>query len=180
MKKCLLTAVLIAAVLAGPGCKKKQPPPKPMPPASMPPQGAPAGPGMSGMPGMPGTFPGEAAVEKRIVLPDDIRGAWKAVRIEVGLKERKEKKRYVVPLNSEFKVPDTGLTLKPGSFFPHFKMMPDRITSESNRQENPAVQLQVFEGGREVFHGWLFAKFPDIHPFSHDKYAVILIEGIAK
>jgi hypothetical protein len=59
-------------------------------------------------------------------------------------------------------------------------MVPDRITSESNRPENPATQLQVFEGGREIFHGWLFAKFPDIHPFAHDKYAVTLVEGIAK
>ncbi len=183
MKKCLLLAVLMAAILASPGCKKKQPPPQPMPPPSMPPQGAPAGPGMPGapgMPGMPGTFHGEMTVEKKIVLPDEVRGAWKAVRLEIVYKEKKEKKRFDVPLNSEYKVPDTGLTLKTGAFFPHFKMVPDRITSESNRPENPATQLQVFEGGREIFHGWLFAKFPDIHPFAHDKYAVTLVEGIAK
>ncbi len=180
MKKCILLAILVAAVLAGPGCKKKQPPPQPMPPPAMPPQGAPAGPGMSGMPGMPGAPHGEAAVEKKIVVPDEVRKAWKAVRIEVANKEKKESTQYVVPLNSEFKVPDTGLTLKTGAFFPHFKMASGQITSESNRQENPAMQLEVFEGGKEIFHGWLFGKFPDIHPFAHDKYKVKLVEGIAK
>jgi hypothetical protein len=96
MKKCLFLTVLVAAVLAGPGCRKKQPPPKPVPPASMPPQGAPADPGMSECRASR-AFHRDAGMEKQIVLPDEIRSAWKAVRIEVGLKERKEKRRYHRP-----------------------------------------------------------------------------------
>jgi hypothetical protein len=181
MKKiCLLVAALVMFTFAGTGCKKKQPPPPPPPP-----QAAPGQPGMpgempGGMPGAPHGEGGPPAAEKKVVVPDEVRKAWKAVRIEVEYKEKKEKKKFDVPLNSEFKVPDTGLTLKVGSFIPHFKMAPDEITSGSNNPENPAVQIEVFEGGKETFHGWLFSKFPAVHPFTHDKYAVSLLEGIKK
>ncbi len=168
----LLVAVLMMVAFAGAGCKKKQPPPPPMPP-----QGAP------GQPGMPGAPHGEAGappVEKKIVVPDAVKGGWKAVKIEVEFKEKKSKKAFTVPLNSEFKVPDSDLTLKVGSFLPHFSMAADQITSSSNNPENPAAQLEVFQGGKEIFHGWLFSKFPAVHPFTHDKYGVALLEGVKK
>ena len=160
--------------LAGTGCKKKQPPPPPMPP-----QGAPGQPGMPGMPGMP---PGEGApqVEKKIVVPDAVKGAWKAVKVEVEFKEKKSKKTFTVPLDSEFKVPDTDITLKVANFLPHFSMAADQITSSSNNPENPAAQLEVFQGGKEIFHGWMFSKYPSVHPFTHDKYGVALLEGVKK
>ncbi len=164
MKKfTLLVAVLMMVAFAGTGCKKQQPPPP------NPPQGAP------GQPGMPA-----APVEKKIIVPDAVKGAWKAVKIEVEYKEKKSKKAFTVPLNSEFKVPDTDLTLKVGGFLPHFTMAADQITSSSNNPENPAAQLEVFQGGNEVFHGWLFALHPTVHPFTNDKYGVTLLEGVKK
>ena len=168
MKKfTLLVAVLMMVAFAGTGCKKKQPPPP------MPPQGTP------GMPGMPGA-PGAPPVEKTIVVPDSVKGTLKAVKIEVEFKEKKSKKAFTIPLNSEFKVPDTDLTLKVGNFLPQFAMAADQITSSSNNPENPAAQLEVFQGGKEVFHGWLFALHPTVHPFTNDKYGVTLLEGVKK
>ena len=166
MKKfTLLVAVLMMVAFAGAGCKKQQPPPPPMPP-----QGAP------GQPGMPGTPP----VEKKVIVPDAVKAGWKAVKIEVEFKEKKSKKTFTIPLNSEFKVPDTDLTLKVGSFLPHFAMAADQITSNTNGPENPAAQLEVSQGGKEIFHGWLFSLHPTVHPFAHDKYGVILLEGVKK
>ncbi len=166
MKKfTLLVAVLMMVAFAGAGCKKQQPPPPPMPS-----QGAP------GQPGMPGTPP----VEKKVIVPDAVKAGWKAVKIEVEFKEKKSKKTFTIPLNSEFKVPDTDLTLKVGSFLPHFAMAADQITSNTNSPENPAAQLEVFQGGKEIFHGWLFSLHPTVHPFAHDKYGVILLEGVKK
>ena len=176
MKKfTLLVAVLMMVAFAGTGCKKQQPPPPPMPPQSAP--------GQPGMPGMPGAAHGEAGappVEKKIVVPDAVKAGWKAVKIEVEYKEKKSKKAFTIPLNSEFKVPDTDLTLKVGSFLPHFAMAADQISSNSNNPENPAAQLEVFQGGKEIFHGWLFALHPTVHPFTHDKYGVALLEGVKK
>ena len=167
MKKfTLLVAVLMMVAFAGTGCKKKQPPPPP-------PQGAP------GQPGMPGAS-GMAPVAKTVVVPDAVKGTWKAVKIEVEYREKKSKKAFTIPLNSEFKVPDTDLTLKVGNFLPQFAMAADQITSSSNNPENPAAQLEVFQGGKEVFHGWLFSLHPTVHPFTNDKYGLTLLEGVKK
>lgn len=172
MKKwSLLVAALLMVTLAGDGCKKKQPPP------AMPPQGAPGQPGMTGGPHGEGGVP---AAPKKVVVPEAVEKAWKAVKIQVEYKETKTQKDFVVPLNSEFKVPDSDLTLKVGAFLPHFSMAADQISSASNNLENPAVQMEVMQGGQEIFHGWLFSKYPAVHPFAHDKYGVSLLEGVKK
>jgi len=172
----LLVAVLMMVAFAGIGCKKKEPPPPPMPPQSAP--------GQPGMPGMPGGAPhgetGAPPVEKKVVIPDDVKAGWKAVKIEVEYKEKKSRKAFTIPLNSEFKVPDSDLTLKTGNFLPHFTMAADQITSGSNKLENPAAQIEVFQGGKEIFHGWLFSKSPAVHPFQNDKFGLGLIEGVKK
>jgi hypothetical protein len=178
MKKLsVMVAVLLMVALAGTGCKKKEPPPPPMPP-----QGAPGQPGMPG--GMPGGAPhGEAGappVEKKVVVPDAVKNAWKAVKVEIEFKDKKSKKQFTVPLRSEFKVPDSDLTLKVGEFLPHFTMAADQITSGSNNLENPAAQIEVFQGGKEIFHGWLFSKYPAVHPFQHDKFGLVMLEAVKK
>jgi len=54
------------------------------------------------------------------------------------------------------------------------------ITSSSNTPNNPAVAIKVFEGDKEIFKGWLYAKFPTIHPFEHPKYGLTMKEAIKK
>lgn len=166
----LLLAVLFAFTLSGAACKKKEPPPVP-PPAP--------GQEMPGAPGAPHGMMG-GAPEKKVTVPDAVKASWKAVRIEVEYKKAKSKKAYTVTLNSEFKIPDTDMTLKVGNFLPHFSMTADAITSNSNNLENPAVGIEIFQGGKEVFHGWLFSKFPDIHPYQSDTIGLKLLEGVKK
>jgi hypothetical protein len=166
----VLTASLLLFTLATAACKKKEPPPPPPPP--MPGQGMPGQPG--GMPPMGG------GPEKKIVVPDAVKGSWKAVKIEVEYKDKKSKKQFTVPLKSEFKVPDSDLVIKTGDFLPHFTMAADSITSSSNNLENPAAMVEILQNQKEIFHGWLFAKFPSVHPFQHDKYGVTLLEGVKK
>ncbi len=167
----LLLAVLFVFTLAGAACKKQQPPPPPPPPA-----------GGMGMPGEAGAPPGMmgGGPEKKITVPDAVKSSWKAVKIEVEYKKAKSKKVLTVPVNSDSKVPDTDMTLKVGAFLPHFAMSADSITSNSNNLENPAVSVDVMQGGKTVFHGWLFSKFPDIHPFQNDVIALKLLEGVKK
>ena len=118
--------------------------------------------------------------EKKVVVPDAVKGAWKAVKIEVEYKEKKAKKQFTVPINSEFKVPDSDLVVKVGDFLPHFTMTADSITSSSAKPENPAAKIEVIRSQKEIFHGWLFAKFPTVHPFQDDKYGITLVEGVKK
>jgi hypothetical protein len=164
----LVFAALLLIPLAGASCKKKEQPPPP--------------PVQGGMPGQPGSphGPMEGGPEKKVVVPDDVKAAWKAVKVEVEFKEKKTKKEFTVPVLSEYKVPDTDLVLNVGDFLPHFSMTAEQITSSSNNPENPACNIEVLEGGKQVFKGWLFARFPDVHPFQHDKFAVKLLEGVKK
>ncbi len=179
----LLTAILFVFTMSMAACNKKEPPP---PPPPMPGQGMPGQPG--GMPGQPGGMPGQpggmppmgGGPEKKISVPNAVKGAWKAVKIEVEYKEKKSRKQFTVPLKSEFKVPDSELVVKIGEFLPHFSMTADSITSNSNNLENPAAQIEVLQGGKEIFRGWLFSKFPAVHPFQHDKYGITMLEGIKK
>jgi hypothetical protein len=169
----LLIALLVSLGLAASGCKKKETPPP------MPPQGA--GPGQ-GAPGQGGAPHGDmgSGVAKKVVVPDEVKKAWKGAKIEVEYKAKKSKKTFVVDFNSTFKVPDSDLTLKIGEFLPHFAMGGEAITSNSNNLENPALRIEIMQGGKEVFKGWLFGKFPAVHPFQHDQYGVIMLEPIKK
>ncbi len=165
----LMFAALLVIPLAGASCKKNEPPPSP-PPMQ---QGTP------GQPGAPhGTIGG--GPEKNVLIPEDVKASWKAVKVQVDFKEKKTTKEFTVPLNSEFPVPDSDLTLKTGAFLPHFAMTADQITSNSNNLENPACSIEILVKGNQVFKGWLFTKFPDVHPFQHDMYGVKLVEGIKK
>ena len=178
----LLLTVMFAFTLAGAACKKKEPPPIP-PPA--PGQGMPGEPGAPhGMPGGPGAPEGmmgpAGGPEKKVTVPHAVKGSWKAVKVEVEYKKAKSKKTLTVPLNSDLKIPDTDMTLKVGNFLPHFSMTADSITSNSNNLENPAVSIDIVQGGKIVFHGWLFSKFPDIHPFQNDAIGLKLLEAVKK
>jgi hypothetical protein len=83
-----------------------------------------------------------------------------------------------VNIGSEFKVPNTNLRIVVGEFLPDFRMDDATITSASDMPNNPAVRVEVFENGKSIFKGWLYSKFPTIHPFEHEKYGLTLKEGI--
>ncbi len=177
----LLIALLVTIGLAATGCKKKETPP-PMPPQGEAPGQAPgqAPPGMGGQGG--GAPHGDmgGGGPKKIVIPEEVKKGWKGAKIEVEFKQKKSKKTFNVDLNSTFKVPDSDLVLAVGDFLPHFTMNGDSITSSSNKLENPALHIEIKQGGKELFNGWLFGKFPAVHPFQHDQYGVIMLEPIKK
>ena len=207
MKKKVLAVVcsLLLLVAAG-ACKKKQEQPVPQPgmpgsqqqlPAGHPGMapGAPGQPGMApGAPGAPGMAPGAPGApgvmipkgETSVSVPGGVKGKWKGVVLVVEDKETKKTAEYKVNLNSELKIPNSNLKVEVGEFLPDFRMNGLEITSVSNEPNNPAVGVKVFEGGKQIFPapgkkwGWLYAKFPTMHPFEHAKYAIGLKEGLKK
>lgn len=161
MRKFLLTAIAILsmAFLFACGGEKQQPE------KSAAPQGGQAIPPV-----------GKPVVE----VPDAVKGKWKGVVLAIEDKEKKTSKEHRVNIGEKFKVPGSDITVMVKEFFPSFVMQGSNITSASNEPNNPAAQVVVAEGGSEIFNGWLFAKYPTTHAFSHPKYAIILKEGIAK
>lgn len=178
MKKQFLVAVCsIALVLSFGACKKKEDKPQ-VPQVGAPAQQLPPGHPQAGAPGgQQVTMPkGQTSVS----IPDAVKGKWKAVVLVVEDKGSKKKTEYTINLNSDFKVPGSNLSLAVSEFIPDFKMDGLTITSASNEPNNPAVGLKVLEDEKEVFKGWLYSKFPAIHPFEHPKYAVMLKTGVKK
>jgi len=192
-RKILVVACSVALLLAAGACKKKQ---EPVPQTNMPGQQMPAGqpgmpPGQPGMPpGQPGMPPGQPVVmpkgETKIVMPDAVKGQWKAVVLRVESKATKKTAEYTVDLNSDFKVPNSNLKITVGEFLPDFRMNGLEMTSGSNEPNNPAVGVRVFDGSKQVFPapgkkwGWLYAKFPTMHPFEHPEFSILLKGGVKK
>ncbi len=172
------------------GCKKAEEHPATNMPPQMP--AAPMGQMPQQMPPVPmGQMPqqapmpphGDAAgmapkVERTIVVPDAVKGKWSKVVLNIVDKGSNKSQEFTVKLNSEFKIPNTDLKIKVGDFLPDFIMSADSITSSSNQANNPAVHVEVFEGGKSLFKGWLYTKYPTMHPFEHPKYAITLKEGV--
>jgi len=176
MKKQILAVVCSLSLLVAAGaCKKKEE--SPMPPTGMPGQGTPGG--QPAAPGQPG---GQNIVvpkgEKTVVVPDAVKGKWKAVVLVVTDKKTNKQQEFTVNLNSDLKIPNTNLKVAVSEFLPDFRMEGLNLTSASNDPNNPAVGVKVSENGKEIFKGWLYSKFPTMHPFEHPSYGITLKNGV--
>ncbi|HSW63209.1 MAG TPA: hypothetical protein VLH56_07865 [Dissulfurispiraceae bacterium] len=150
-----------------------QPAQAPLMPASHPPVEKSAGP-MTGS-------PHGAAVEKsekKVVVPDAVKKSWSKVRLQLVEKATGAKKDIVASLGKEMSLEGTPLTIKVGEFLPDFTMAGAEITSRSNEPKQPAVRIEIYEQGKLVHKGWIFAKMPDVHPFEHQKYGLLLKDGV--
>ena len=109
-----------------------------------------------------------------ISIPPDVKGKWKSIKITVEDKKGKSKKDYTIKLGDAMEIPGSKLNVKAVEFVPSFVMQGLNITSASNEPTNPAAKIIVTDGGKEVFNGWLFQKFPTTHAFTHPEYAITL------
>jgi len=114
----------------------------------------------------------------QVVVPEEVKGKWKAVKIQVADKNAKKQQVYTVEIGTDFRLPDTGLTLRVDNFLPAFVMDGTTLTSQSNELRNPAAQLSVTEGGKEIYKGWLFALYPTTHAFQHPQYGFTLVDYV--
>ncbi|MBF0458725.1 MAG: DUF2155 domain-containing protein [Nitrospirae bacterium] len=120
-----------------------------------------------------------------VVVPDNVKGQWEAVKLSIADKKTNKTQPVTIKLGSEYKIPDSSITVKPVVFLPDFKMDSLTITSVSAELNNPAVNVIISESGKdnnskELFKGWLYSKYPDIHPFQHDRFSVVMLEAVKK
>lgn len=174
----ILFLLSLVSLIGITSCAKKEEPAPPMPPP----------PSSQQMPmGMPQQMPDMAghndvqmpkAEDMKVIVPDNIKAKWKAVRLTVRDKETNSAKEYTIALHSKLAVPGTKIEVQTGDFLPDLKIDGNIYATESHDLLNPAVQVFVTENGKEIFKGWLFQKFPDIHPLKHQKFAITLKEPL--
>jgi hypothetical protein len=113
-----------------------------------------------------------------VVIPEEVQGQWKSVRIAITDQDVGERDIYTVEIGSTFTVENTQLTIEVLNFLPAFVMDGTRMTSASNNTSNPAAQIVIREEGEEVFRGWLFSLYPGVHSFKHSRYSFTLVDFI--
>ncbi len=148
------------------GCPKEGEPPtaaQPTPPA--PPQSLPAQ-----IPPVPSGAP--------VIVPEAIKGRWKAVRLRVEDKKAGTANEYTVNIGSELPIPNSSVVVKVSQFLPDLKIDGNSFTSASAELLNPSAQVQILEDGKPIFSGWLFQLFPAVHPFQHERFSITLRDSI--
>ncbi len=149
----LLTVALIAAV-AFSGCKKEE-----QKSAEM----------------MPGHPPIGAKAETVVLVPDAVKGKWRSVKLAVLDKTSGKKAEHDVAVGSRLAVPGSDLVVEVLYFLPDFTMDGNIRTSKSNEPNNPAAQVRITEGGKEIYKNWFFAKLKSPHVFQHEKFDITLV-----
>ncbi len=119
----------------------------------------------------------------KVVVPPEVEEKWTAVVIVVDDKQENKQEEFTVPIGDDLIIPDSDLTVKIGVFLPDFKMSADTITSTTSEPNNPAVGIAIMQNGNKIFPpsgewGWLYAKFPTIHSFQHDRFSLSLKAGL--
>jgi hypothetical protein len=85
-----------------------------------------------------------------------------------------------VPIGGSARIPGSDLEVRSDVFLPSFSMTAEEITSTGIGEENPAARIAVVENGKEVFAGWIFQRFPDVHPFQHPRFSLRLEGGVPR
>ena len=116
--------------------------------------------------------------ESVVVVPDNVKGKWKAVKIAVTDKTANKEMVYTMPIGADFPLPGSDMVVRVENFLPQFSMEGTTLTSQSNEPKNPAAQVRIMEGGKELFKGWLFSLYPTTHAFQHPKYGFTLVDFV--
>lgn len=113
-----------------------------------------------------------------VVVPDSVKGKWKAVRIAVVDKSAAKEAIYTVPIGGKLTLPHSTMTIMVDAFLPAFVIEGSAMTSSGNEPKNPGAKVRITENGAVIFNAWLFARFPTTHAFMHPHYAFTLLNGV--
>ena len=116
--------------------------------------------------------------ETAIVIPEAVKGQWKAVKIAVIDKSTGKSSIHTIPVGSKISLPSLSMTIHVEVFLPAFIKEGRKITSSSNMLKNPAAKVVIHEGAAVVFNGWLFSLFPNAHAFMHPRYGFTLVDVV--
>ncbi|HTO77673.1 MAG TPA: hypothetical protein VMQ61_16500 [Thermoanaerobaculia bacterium] len=119
-------------------------------------------------------------VPDRLEVPDAVKQAYSGVSLVWRDATTGKTGALSVPLGGSAELPGSGLTVAADVFLPAFTMSNEVITSSGIEPENPAARIRVSEGGKEIFSGWIFKRFPDVHPFTHPRFSLRLDGGVRK
>jgi hypothetical protein len=120
------------------------------------------------------------AVPTRLEVPPEVEQAYSGIRLRWTDASDGKEGVIDVPLGGGTPLPDPSLVVRAEVFLPAFSMGGGVLTSDGVEPQNPAARITVFEKGREIFGGWIFTRFPDVHPFTHPRFKLHLEGGVPR
>lgn len=119
-------------------------------------------------------------VPTRLVVPPEVTAAYSSIRLGWKDSETGKEGTVEVPIGGAAGLPGSDLEVRGDVFLPSFSMSAEEITSTGTGQENPAARIAVLEKGSEIFAGWIFTRFPEVHPFQHPRFSLRLEGGVPR
>jgi hypothetical protein len=132
--------------------------------------------------GAAGSGPANSAQKPptRLEVPPEVEKTWAGIRLHWKDSSTGKEGSLDVPIGGIVALPGSDLQVRADVFLPAFTMTNDAITSSSVEADNPAARISIAEKGALVFEGWLFTRFPDVHPFQHPRFSIRLEGGVRR
>lgn len=109
-----------------------------------------------------------------VVVPDSVKGKWASATLAVTTEgAEKELKLGIGDKISLGK----NLQLHLVHYLPAYTSDFQSVTSSSNEQVNPAVQVQAISNGQVLAEGWIFQNLPEFNSFSSEQVKIRLISA---
>ena len=118
--------------------------------------------------------PSGGEVKRDVRVPDEVKTKWKSVNLKLIDREKKTEEVIAINIGKEVAIKGTNFTIKAATFLPHYTMYDTYIGSKSNEPVNPAILVELLEGGKSRAKGWVFANFTDFNSFKHARYEILL------
>ena len=121
-----------------------------------------------------------SAVPTRLEVPPEVQAAYSGIQLRWKDSSNGQEGVIDVPIGGGTPLPDPSLVVRADVFLPAFSMGGGVLTSDGVEPQNPAARITVFERGQENFGGWIFTRFPDVHPFTHPRFKLLLEGGVKR
>lgn len=113
------------------------------------------------------------------LLPE-ITEIYSGIKIEAVNKNDGSKIEVTAPFGQKTAIGNSGLEITTASYFTSFTMVDGGVKNVSMEENNPAAKVMIADNGSQVFDGWLFQEYPDMHPFEHPVWKVMLTGAVKK
>jgi len=122
------------------------------------------------------------AVPSKLQIPPEVLKVYSGIRMTWKDASSKKEGSLEAPLGQVVPIPgsDSDLAVRADAYLPAFTMSADVITSSGVEEQNPAARITVLEKGQEIWAGWIFNRFPDVHPFQHPRFSLLLAGGVRR
>jgi len=109
-----------------------------------------------------------------VVVPEIVKGKWASATLAVSSGETA--KEIKLPIGGKISL-GNKLELHLLHYLPAYTSDFQSVTSSSNEQENPAVQIEAIADGQVIAEGWVFQNLPEFNSFHSEQVKVRLINA---